>query len=93
VLRINDQQVQLTYATNQYYFCQALFASLKKKWENDELLEKFGEDFDKDGWRKVYDAMAEINRKTAPFLTEKLVVIDNKTYRINPHLAAKISKS
>lgn len=92
-LQINEHTIQMTYATNQYYMCLTLFSSPKKKWENDELLEKFGEENSKNGWRKVYDAMSAINSKTAGYMTEKLIVIDNKTYKINPLLVNKITKS
>lgn len=92
VLTINHHHIPFTYATNQYYLLTALFYSTKNKWETDELLEKFGEAMNKNSWRKVYDAMTAINTKTAPFLSEKLIVVDNKTYRINPRLTDKITK-
>ncbi len=92
ILNINNHSIPMTYATNQYYMCLALISSPKKKWENDELLEKFGEENMKNGWRKVYDTMSAINNKTSELMTEKLIVIDNKTYKINPLLANKIIK-
>lgn len=87
---LGGQKVSFTYASNQYYMCQALFSAPKKKWETDELIEKFGENHDSSSWRKVYDAAAAINKKTAPALGPKLIVTSNKTYQINPTLSNKI---
>lgn len=91
LLKINDQIIPITYATNQYYMCQTLFGSPKKKWEPDELIEKFGEELTKDSWRKVYDAMAGVNAKAASLMQPKLIVVSNKTYQINPQLLSRLS--
>lgn len=93
VLTINTTSFEFTYATNQYYLLSSLFASPRKKWETDELIEKFGEEWNKNSWRKVYDAMAAINAKTAECMTPKLIVVSNKTYQINPRLLSKLDKA
>jgi len=89
-LLINDHKIAISFATNQYYMCQALFGSPKKKWEIDELLEKFGDDDSIDGWRKVYDAMNSINKKTSAYMKEKVFVTNNRTYQLNPELLKKL---
>lgn len=91
-IKINDKKIELTYATNQYYMCAALFAAPKKKWETDELLDRIGEEITPDSWRKLYDAMAGINKKTGEIMLAKLIVTSNKTYRINPAIVLKITK-
>lgn len=90
LLQINGQEIKISYATNQYYLCLALFASPKKKWETDELIDKFGEEPSKNSWRKVYDTMAAINAKTAAIMEPKLILVSNKTYQINPALLPKL---
>lgn len=89
-LVLDDHEIHIPYATNQYYLCEALFASPKKRWEIDELLEKFGEQ-DLTNWRKVYDTMLIINKKVTPIIDNKLIVAHEKTYQINPVLASKIN--
>lgn len=91
-LFVNKNRVDLTYATNQYYLCLALFSAPRKKWETGELLEKFGFEVDQDGWRKIYDAMSNINRKTHEIMEPRLIIVSNKTYQINPSLVALIQK-
>jgi hypothetical protein len=87
---INDQPLHFTYASNQYVFCATLFSAPKKKWENDELLEKLGEAHSTDGWRKMYDAMTSINKKAHTLIQPKLIITNNKTFQINPDLVGKI---
>lgn len=89
VLRFDDQEVSIPYATNQYYLCEALFSSAKKRWEVDELLERFGEQ-DLSNSRKVYDCMLLINKKASGIIDGKLIVLMDKTYQINPLLLSKI---
>lgn len=83
---IDHTRVPLTYASNQYYLCQAIFQKKDKRWEADELLEKFGEEPRKDSWRKIYDAMNQVNKKVFPLLGKKLIVLEGKTYRLHPEL-------
>lgn len=90
VLTVNDRSIKLTYATNQYCLCKAIFSAPKKRWENDELIEKFGEELNSNTWRKVYDAHAAINNKVAKIMKPELITINNKTYRLNPKLVEKL---
>ena len=89
VILLDEIEIPIPYATNQYYLCEAIFSSPKKKWELDELLERFGED-DLTNWRKVYDAMSIVNKKAADVLGSKLIIVKDKTYRINPALLVKL---
>ncbi len=91
VIKINDHTVSLTYATNQYYLCKALFSAPKRQWETDELIERFGEQHNANSWRKVYDTMVSVNKKAAPFMQQKVIINNNKTYQINPDLLDKIA--
>jgi hypothetical protein len=89
-LYINDSLIPITYASNQYYLCLILFSAPKKKWELDEIQDKIGDP--NTTWRKTYDAMNSINKKTDKYLQSKLVVTNNKTFQINPKLASKVVK-
>lgn len=84
-LMIDEKSIEIPYASFQYYFCSALTQKPQKKWETDEILEVFGEDMGSDKWRKVYDTMVGLNRKTE-HLVEKLFVVRDKRYFINPSL-------
>jgi hypothetical protein len=88
-ISINGEKIEIPYATNQYYLCAALFGNPSKRWEQDELLEKFGEDPDSFGARKIYDTAIAINKK----LEIKLILYKDKTFRINPELLNLISRN
>lgn len=86
IIFINDKKIPIAFATNQYYLCKSIFDNPNKRWEADELIDKFGEESHQNSWRKVYDAMNLINKKVASELNQKLIVLDSKTYRLNPNL-------
>jgi hypothetical protein len=89
-LKLNEQVVQIPYASNQYYILSALFTNPKKRWDQDEILEKFGAtESGEEGWRKVYDAHLAINRKVG----FKLIDYRDKLFRISPDLVAAIVSS
>ncbi len=90
-IKINNQKIAVSYSTNQYYMCAALFGSPKKKWETDDLIEKFGMDHGPDSWRKIYDAMVSINKKASSVVDSKLIISNNKTYQINPDYVVKVT--
>lgn len=89
-LMIDQDVIKIPYASYQYYFCEALFSKPTKRWEIDELLEKFGEDIGSNKWHKIYDTMVVLNKKTNNTLEEKLFITNNKTYSINPLYSKKI---
>lgn len=86
---LDDRDVPIPYATNQFYLCEALFAQPRKRWEVDELLERFGEQ-DLANWRKVYDAMIMVNKKVAPILHERIFIARGKTFQFNASLLEKL---
>jgi hypothetical protein len=92
MVHINECQLPFTYATNQYYMCIALFSKPNKKWEVDEILDKFGIENTPGAWRKIYDAMVSINKKCSVVMQPKLIVVSNKMYQINPALVGVIGK-
>jgi len=83
ILSINDSEIPIPYASNQYYLTQAVLSRPKKRWEVDELLERLGEDPRQNSWRKIYDAMNQVNKKAYPVLGKKLILLEEKTYRLN----------
>lgn len=89
ILSLEKETIELPYATNQYYLVETLFSAPKKRWETDKLLEKFGE-VDSYNWRKVYDAMTIVNKKVSEFMDDKLIIVKDKTYQLNPQLIDKL---
>ncbi len=83
ILSINDSEIPIPYASNQYFLTQAVLSRPKKRWEVDELLERLGEDPRQNSWRKIYDAMNQVNKKAYPVLGKKLILLEEKTYRLN----------
>jgi hypothetical protein len=85
VIIIDGAKVSIPYATNQYTLCKAIFSFPNKRWEVDQLSERFGEMENQDAWRKVYDAALALNKKVG----FKLVEYKDKTFRLNPSLSIK----
>lgn len=83
MLSINDKRISIPYASNQYYLTQAVLSRPKKRWEVDELVERLGEESKQNSWRKIYDAMNQVNKKAYPVLGKKLILLEEKTYRLN----------
>lgn len=92
IIRINEFQLPVTYASNQYYICMTMFSKPNKKWEVDEILDKFGVENGPGAWRKIYDAMASTNKRCAAVMQPRLIITSNKTYQINPILVGVINK-
>ena len=92
-LLIDQEVIDIPFASLQYYFCSALFSNLHKRWEVDELLEKFGEEINTESWRKVYDTMVALNKKANQYINDKLFIVKNKTYRINEKYITKIKST
>lgn len=84
---IDDKSIVIPPATNQYYLCEAVFSDPEKRWNQDELLRRFGERVAKNNWRKIYDACLTINKK----LSLKLIDYQDKTYGINPQYVGLIT--
>jgi len=86
-LTIDATTIQIPYASNQYYILDALFSNSRKRWENDELLEKLGEE-EMGNSRVVYDAMIAVNKKA----NIKLIDYQDRTYKINPSYLKQLQK-
>lgn len=82
--------LKIEYGSKQFDLCRALFSRPGKRWEYDELLEKNHLTEDEQSTRMFYDAALNINQKIQQLLGDKLIVYDNKTYRINPAYLKKI---
>lgn len=83
---INEKEVKIPYGTNQYNLCKAVFGKTKKRWENDELLDKFGANIEEiKVKRQPYDAMLAINKKVKQESgIDNLILCESKTFRLNP---------
>jgi hypothetical protein len=92
LLLIDNNSLEVAYASNQYYLLRTLFSNPQKRFETDELLEEFGEINTKTDSRKVYDTMTNINKKVAGYIREKLIINQNKTYQLNPQLPIEKTK-
>ncbi len=90
-LHIDSNVIDIPYASNQYYLCKTIFSDVKKRWEVDEILEAFGHDTAPENWRKVYDSMILINKKTDLYIPVKLIELKDKTYQLNPQLLTSTS--
>lgn len=82
-LFIDEREIDIPYGSNQYSLCKLLFSNPRKRFENDEILEAFGEEISSKE-RKVYDTMIAVNRKTGL----PLIVYSSKTYQCNPKYAS-----
>lgn len=84
-LNVDQISIEIPYSTNQYYLLQALFSNPVKRWETDELLDRFGE-IKYTKTRKIYDAMVNINKRVIGYVQDKLIINQNKTYQLNQKL-------
>lgn len=85
-ISFDKKRIKIPFGSNQYYLCEAVFSQPKKRWDQDELLEKFG-DNDSTHWRKVYDSMVALNKR----LGFRLILYENRTYRMNPPLLSLLA--
>lgn len=83
ILTVCEMDIKIPYATNQFYLLQMLFSNPSKRWETDELLDRFGENQTAENSRKVYDAMISVNKKVTQVILLKLILNQNKTYLLN----------
>jgi hypothetical protein len=88
-ISIDNAHIEIPYASNQYYICEALLLYPTKKWEYDELLEKIGDSGSENmNTRKVYDAVLAVNKKAGI----RLIEYKNKVFTINPSLHSIVQK-
>ena len=89
-INIDGNEIEIPYSSYQYYFCKALFQKPQKKWEADELLEIFGDkELGSEKWRKIYDTMVALNKKTS-HLVDKLFIVRDKRYSLNTQLVTTV---
>ncbi|MFH0936944.1 MAG: hypothetical protein V1808_01470 [Candidatus Daviesbacteria bacterium] len=85
VIYFKDKKIEIPYSSNQYNLCKAVFGNPKKRWENDELLDKFGLNSEEiQVKRQPYDAMIAINKKVEDKTGVKnLILCKRKTFSLN----------
>jgi len=83
-----DKEIDIPSNTNQDSLCKVIFedrGSLRKEWNCDEIVEKWGDSPKKTDWRKVYNAAREVNTKVAIETGEKdLFIVRTLTTTLNP---------
>jgi hypothetical protein len=84
---VDGDEIKIPYDSNQYYIVKELFNKPTKKWDQDELLEKLGDDITMNNSRKVYDAVIAINKK----VDSKLISYQDKLYFLNPDYISAIA--
>jgi hypothetical protein len=78
-LIIDEKMFEIPFASNQYYVCDALFSQPTKRWENDELLNRMGDDTGESNVRKVYDAVIALNKRVGI----QIIVYKNRVFTFN----------
>ncbi len=89
IIEINNESVEIPRDTNQFVLSRLIFKQPMKGWEVDEVATHFD---DKKGnvWRKVYDAMLLVNKRVEPLLHDKLVMVADKKFCMNPKFTSHI---
>ena len=102
LIYLGDKKMEVPVKTKQYYICKVLFSKPNKNWENDEIMDRLpahaletealdtyeplgGNDLRKKA-RMIYDAMRLLNEKASKIFGYEVVLIQGKTYRINPNI-------
>ncbi len=86
-LTFNDKSIKIGNNSNQFELCKTLFQSaksMKKTWNQDKMLEKFGREWSVPK-RTVENAARYVNSKISQQTrVNDLIIYDNKTVRVNP---------
>lgn len=102
LIYLGDKKMEVPVKTKQYYICKVLFSKPNKNWENDEIMDRLpehaletealdtyeslgGNDLRKKA-RMIYDAIRLLNEKANGVFSYDVVLIQGKTYRINPNI-------
>lgn len=102
LIYLGDKKMEVPVKTKQYYICKVLFSKPNKNWENDEIMDRLpehaletealdtyeslgGNDLRKKA-RMIYDAIRLLNEKSNGIFSYDVVLIQGKTYRINPNI-------
>ncbi len=86
ILTLDNEEFHIPHVSNQYYVCESIFQKPKKRWTQDEILDRMGETESTTSSRKVYDATLAINKKVG----FKLVDYKDKTLSLNHDLVDAI---
>lgn len=102
LIYLGGKKMEVPVKTKQYYICKFLFSKPNKNWENDEIMDRLpehaletealdtydsldGNDLRKKA-RMIYDAIRLLNEKADKIFGYEVVLIQGKTYRINPNI-------
>lgn len=100
LLYLGDKKMEAPVKTKQYYICKILFSRPNKNWENDEIIDRLpehaletealdmygpGNNMKKKA-RMIYDSIRLINEKARKIFGVEAILIQGKTYRINPNI-------
>lgn len=80
---INDNRIVFPDNSHQLHILSCLFKDPEKSWSAQEIATAFHET-DGNIWRRIYDAMLVVNKKADQHLDDKLVIIKDKKFLINP---------
>ncbi len=83
-LTVDNIKTDIPFASNQFYLCKAIFSNPRKRYELDEILDKFGET-DSSNWRTAYDTAIAVNKKAG----YKIIEYKDKTFIMNPDISQK----
>jgi hypothetical protein len=94
-VRIDDRTIPIPVGSIQYQLCQKIFSQPFRAYTSDEIFDHTTEMSISHGWRKAYDAMVLLNKKTIPFLHIRLVQLQDKQFLLSiplrMHIANKSS--
>ncbi|MFA9289037.1 MAG: hypothetical protein ACEQSA_04110, partial [Weeksellaceae bacterium] len=85
IIHIDKAKIELPLDSHQYHLAVCLFKNPTKPCTAEDVGKEFNE-VDGNLWRRVYDAMLIVNKKVEPYTGEKLCVIRNKHFMINPRV-------
>ena len=84
-LYINDKRIIFPEDSHQSHILTLLFKNPEKSWSAEQITHAFDEHTG-NVWRRVYDAMLVINKKVEPYIGDKLIIIKDKRFLLNPSL-------
>lgn len=90
ILQIDTARIEIPLDTHQYHVLYCLFHSKDMQCSAEDITAAFGE-HEGNIWRRVYDVMLVLNKKTEAYLDDKLIVIKNRRFHINPIFHTKIT--
>ena len=86
-VRVNGEWVIISSSRNTrpYYLMSIIAKDFSKIWNYDEIAEEMSQEYDKNSWKKFYQAAYSINEKVAKkTLIERFLIFDKNTVSVNP---------